>query len=78
VPYFSAGQIFFHKDQEALIEEYNQFSPESSYHILDALAYGPENWRAAVDRGVIERRRKAEDKLLSMRDPLTGYITRCG
>ena len=76
VPYFSAGQIYFHKSMDALIEEYNNFSPESSYHILDALAYGPEHWRAAVDRGVIERRKNAENKLLSMRDPKTGYITR--
>lgn len=76
VPYFSAGQIYFHKSMDALIEEYNNFSPESSYHILDALAYGPEHWRAAVDRGVIERRKNAENKLLSMRDPMTGYITR--
>lgn len=78
VPYFSAGQIFFHKSHEALIEEYNNFSPESSYHILDALAYGPEFWRAASDRSVVERRKKSEEKLLSMRDPLTGYITRIG
>jgi len=78
VPYFSAGQIFFHKDQTALQEEYNQFGLGSSYHILDALAYGPEHWRAAVDRGMIARRKEAEDKFLSMRDPLTGYFTRVG
>jgi hypothetical protein len=40
------------------------------------LAYGPEHWRAAVDRGLIERRKKAEDKFLSMRDPITGYFSR--
>lgn len=73
VPYFAAGQIFFHRDQEALLEEYDQFSPESSYHILDALAYGPEHWRAAVDRGAIARRQQAEQKFKTGIDSLTGY-----
>ena len=78
VPYFSAGQIFFHPSQTALREEYDQFGLGSSYHILDALAYGPEHWRAAADRGLIERRRASEDKFLKMRDPLTGYFSRVG
>jgi hypothetical protein len=77
VPFFSASQIFFHKDQEALHEEYNQFGLGSSYHILDALAYGPENWRAAVDRGTIARRAESQQKFLNMRNPITGY-TRTG
>jgi hypothetical protein len=72
-PYFNAGQIFFHKDQEALKTEYMQFGLGSSYHILDALAYGPEFWRAAVDRGAIVRRKNAEEKFLSLRNPITGY-----
>lgn len=77
VPYFNASQIFFHKDQTALHEEYNQFGLGSSYHILDALAYGPEFWRAAVDRGTIQRRKQTQDKFLAMRNPITGY-TRVG
>jgi predicted phage terminase large subunit-like protein len=72
-PYFAAGQVFFHKSQEALHEEYRQFGLGSSYHILDALAYGPEFWRASVDRGVIERRRKTDEKFRSQLDSLTGY-----
>jgi hypothetical protein len=77
VPYFNASQIFFNKDQTALHEEYNQFGLGSSYHILDALAYGPEFWRAAIDRGTIQRRKQTQDKFLSMRNPITGY-TRVG
>jgi len=73
VPYFNASQIFFHKDQQALQQEYDQFGLGSAYHILDALAYGPEHWRAAVDRGRIVRRAKAEEKFLNMRNPVTGY-----
>lgn len=44
--YFEAGQIFFHPDQEELIEEYDQFGATEDYHMLDALAYGPRFWRA--------------------------------
>ena len=73
VPYFANGQIFFHKSQEALHTEYNQFGIGASYHILDALAYGPEHWRAAVNRGTQIRRQQAEEKLLKLRNPLTGY-----
>jgi hypothetical protein len=72
-PYFAAGQIFIHQEQEALLEEYDQFSPESTYHILDALAYGPEFWRAAADRGSIARRTATENKFRAGMDSITGY-----
>jgi hypothetical protein len=77
-PYFQAGQIYFHHSHTALREEYDQFGLGSSYHILDALAYGPEFWRAAIDRGKIARRKEAQDRFLKNRDPLTGYFTRVG
>ena len=73
VPYFSAGQIFFHKSQTALHEEYRQFGLGSSYHILDALAYGPEHWKASVNRAAIERRKQTDQKFRSSLDNLTGY-----
>lgn len=76
-PYFNAGQIFFHKEQTALRTEYDQFGLGQSYHMLDAMAYGPEHWRSAVNRGEIARRSSANEKWLKMRDPLTGY-TRVG
>lgn len=76
-PYFAAGQIYLHQDQTALLEEYNQFGLGEKYHILDALAYGPENWRASVNRELIQRQKDAERRFLEMRDPRTGY-TRVG
>ena len=72
-PYFNASQIYFHKEQEALRTEYDQFGLGSAYHILDALAYGPEHWRAAVDRGTIQRRADTQSKFLQLRNPITGY-----
>ena len=66
-------RIYFHKEQEALRTEYDQFGLGSAYHILDALAYGPEHWRAAVDRGTIQRRADTQSKFLQLRNPITGY-----
>lgn len=77
VPYFAAGQIFFHSSQQALFEEYRQFGTGSAYHILDALAYGPEHWRAASDSGAEHRRKEADKRFREARNSLTGY-TRTG
>lgn len=46
--WFEAGQIFFHPDQEDLIQEFKEFGATEDYHILDALAYGPRLWRAGA------------------------------
>ncbi len=43
--YFSGGQIYFHDSQVDLIEQFDKFGAIKDYHILDALAYGPEYWR---------------------------------
>lgn len=75
--YFQAGQIFMHPSQETLREEYDQFGLGEEYHILDALAYGPEHWRASINVEAIRSQKEAERKFLSMRDPRTGY-TRVG
>lgn len=72
-PFFSAGQIFLNANQTDLIREYEYFGQGSTYHALDALAYGPEFWRASVNRDTIERQAAAEKKFLLMRDPVTGY-----
>lgn len=73
-PFFQANQIFFcSQGQDALYEEYNQFGLGGKYHILDALAYGPQIWRSAVDRGVIERRAASYDNYKRLRNSLTGY-----
>ena len=65
--YFSNGSIFFHPSQADLIEQYDKFGAIKEYHILDALAYGPEFWRKG--RSIA---RKGSDNLLD-RDVFTGY-----
>lgn len=72
--YFSAGQIFFAEAQHELITEFQQFGATEDYHMLDALAYGPEFWRKGARREVVEQ---ASQKALELigRDKTTGYST---
>ena len=71
--YFSAGQIWFAENQTDLIEEYDNFGATDDYHLLDALAYGPEVWRALLGKAEQERRAKIEENLFNERDISTGY-----
>lgn len=71
--YFSAGQIFFNEGQTDLIEEFQQFGATEDYHILDALAYGPEYWRKGARREAIESGVSAAQDLMVGRDATTGY-----
>jgi predicted phage terminase large subunit-like protein len=71
--YFMAGKIFFHTSQLDLIQEYKEFGDTDDYHMLDALAYGPEIWRKPLDQKQWERYREIEAGLLSERDSMTGY-----
>lgn len=71
--YFSAGQIYFNKDDFELQEEFKEFGATDDYHMLDALAYGPKLWRTGVVRGKIDQYRDVENKFLEQADPYTGY-----
>lgn len=70
--YFSAGQILMHEGQTDLIEEFDNFGATSNYHLLDALAYGPEFWK----RGGMNIHAQVQDSALNKlngRDAVTGY-----
>lgn len=71
--YFAAGKIYFHQDQGDLIQEYKEFGDTDNYHMLDALAYGPEIWRKPIKKEEWDRYREIEQNLLSKRDVETGY-----
>jgi hypothetical protein len=73
--YFSAGQIYFHESQTDLLDEYDSFGATDDYHLLDALAYGPEVWRAQLSETERVKRKKVEDALFNDRDVVTGYST---
>lgn len=73
VNWFAAGKIYFHQDQLDLIDEYKKFGATSDYHMLDALAQGPEVWRVPFNKKQWDQNRQAETALLQARDIATGY-----
>ena len=71
--FFSAAQIYFNEGQTDLIEEYNSFGASDDNHLLDALAYGPQFWRAGKPQtGVIDIN-KAAKAIMDKRSRETGY-----
>lgn len=73
--YFSAGQIFFNEGQGELIEEYDNFGATDDYHLLDALAYGPDIWRNGMQTAQHDKYREIERQIIEDRDAMTGYST---
>ena len=71
--YFASGQIFFNDAQDDLIEEYDTFGATEDYHLLDALAYGPEVWRPARQHETWDARKDADEDAFKDRDVETGY-----
>lgn len=71
--YFSAGRIYFHDSQKELIEEYDHFGATNNYHMLDALAYGPDVWKPALRREVWNNYGEVAKQILDGRDIETGY-----
>lgn len=70
--YYAAGQIIYHSSQVQLIEEHNAFGATEDYHMLDALAQGPQVWRKGVRRVDIQNAEKAE-LILTGPDNIGGY-----
>lgn len=73
--YFSSGQIFFNEGQGELIEEYDNFGATEDYHMLDALAYGPDIWRNGMQAAQHAKYQELEKQIIEDRDVMTGYST---
>lgn len=71
--WFSNGQIFFHKKFDLLIQQFRTFGSIQEYHMLDALAYGPENWRASAGSEESDRNVLSLEKMFEQRSKTTGY-----
>lgn len=78
--YFSAGLIFFSagqdnqgKNQNDIIKEFDSFGATRNYHMLDALAYGPDVWMPGLSRAKVNQYAQDEAALLAQRDIETGY-----
>lgn len=68
--FFAAKHIHFHTSQQDLIDEFKTFGASKDYHILDALAYGPEYWRRG---SAIQRVGEVAMDMMAGRDKQTGY-----
>lgn len=70
--YWITGQIVTNESQTELLQEFDEFGASNDYHILDALAYGPEIWRPGQPRKSPEQVDEA-DLHVDERDLETGY-----
>jgi hypothetical protein len=59
--------------QTDFLQEYDEFGATDNYHMHDALAYGPELWRAPVMSDMRDKIDRAMEILQESRDNLTGY-----
>lgn len=72
-PWLANEQIWFHEDQQLLLQQVRQFGLIKEYHMLDAMAYGVHFWKSSVGQEVVEKRREIEERMLKARNPRTGY-----
>ncbi len=72
--YFAAGQVYMLEGMTQLRDELEWYPLGDGEHILDALAQGPEFWRAGISRSDREAAKKAVNSdVQDERDTLTGY-----
>lgn len=73
-PYFSSGMVFVRENQLGFIEQYLAFGRSEEDHMMDALAQGPQFWRAPRDDVRLERHQRFARNIMSQRDRgLSGY-----
>jgi hypothetical protein len=71
--YWAAGCIYHHITQVDFEEEFNKFGATEDYHMLDALAQGPQVWTKPYTQERWDSFKQAEQILLAERDAETGY-----
>lgn len=71
--YFAAGQFYLLEGMHDFLTEYERFPMTDSEHLLDALAQGPEVWDEGLSQERWDEFRRAEQKILDRRSPVTGY-----
>jgi len=71
--YGRAGQIFCLEGMYDFREEWDRFGVIAKYHLLDALAQGPEVWQGGLQEEDFRRMKNAEETLERYRSMETGY-----
>lgn len=68
-----AGQIYCLEGMHEFREEWERFGVISKFHLLDALAQGPEVWEAGMMEDDIEAIIQSHKKAMQLRSITTGY-----
>ena len=71
--YWAAGCIYHHESMVDFETEYDSFGATNDYHMLDALAQGPQVWSKPFSKERWDSFKQAEELLLASRDAETGY-----
>ena len=69
----ASGQMYCLEGMIELREEWERFGAIKNYHLLDALAQGPEVWIKGTDMKTVESQIKAEQTIMDARSEVTGY-----
>jgi hypothetical protein len=72
-PLIRSHLLFINPSQTTLRSQLSEFPNCVLWDEVDALAYGPEIWRRPPKQETVKRRLGAVQKLLALRNPLTGY-----
>lgn len=69
----AAGQVYCLESMTDFRDEWERFGVSRDYHLLDALAQGPEVWKSGLRDEDIQRMEQTERKLMQLRSEVTGY-----
>lgn len=69
----AAGQIYCLEGMHEFREEWESFGVIDKYHLLDALAQGPEVWRPSLTSKDVRAQLRAEEYINEQRSVSTGY-----
>ncbi|KKM22798.1 hypothetical protein LCGC14_1621620 [marine sediment metagenome] len=68
-----AGQIYCLEGQHEFREEWERFGVIAKFHLLDALAQGPEVWQGGMMEEDVREVEKSYERALALRSDVTGY-----
>jgi predicted phage terminase large subunit-like protein len=72
-PIIASQELFVLHSQTELIEQLKNYPDVANDDVVDALAYAVEHWRPGIKAEAAAANRKIVKRLLSQRNPLTGY-----
>lgn len=72
-PLIRSGLLYLLPSQTTLRQQIADFPDTMLWDEVDALSYGPEMWRKPVHEEVAERRKGVANRIMALRNRITGY-----